>query len=482
MGLPCKAPCSQEQFPCSCVGDILCEAWPVVLFQTINHAYMYDACSNNIYRIGDNSASVGAKDAPRRLVQSTQSPVKVVPAYAAAEARDMLEHGLHFLILCITKDCNLECKYCTSRGAGDMPEDVAIRAVRLLFNSRSEAKRSAVIAFYGGEPLLRFDMIETVVGFVEDSGQNAHCRFSVTTNGSLIDKNIAKFLSAHDFTVSVSYDGPLHDQYRTRRDGRGTSAEVLRGIDFLIDAYKDRFGDRVMIQSTLTGDCDLGEFCAVVSESPSTRRGAGWRINFARAGQSAKLRSRALYGFDEAFRLYLEGVRTRAYARQVVPARYVGARALIEPPLARLYLRGEGVRCESENSVHAQCLPGHARLFVDVDGYLYPCEKLAARSMGYCLGNVEKGLVWRDSYELFLDFHGASEKECSLCWALPICRVCLAWLDGVGRDAMQPAKKRACHDCRLSQQRALTTFCQVLEHDEEAFRHLDSAARFRTDV
>jgi len=75
---------------------------------------------------------------------------------------------------------------------------------------------SPVIQFYGGEPLLAFDLIRRAVGRAEEIGRDSRKRFryALTTNGSLLDGNILSFLNQHRFTLALSFDGLAQEQGR----------------------------------------------------------------------------------------------------------------------------------------------------------------------------------------------------------------------------------------------------------------------------
>ena len=88
-----------------------------------------------------------------------------------------------------------------------------------------------VIGFYGGEPLLEFELLKRIVLFCEtlDDSVVATPRFNVTTNGTLLTDEVIHFLVGHRFNVTISLDGPkhVHDRYRVFRNEN--SAEERRG-------------------------------------------------------------------------------------------------------------------------------------------------------------------------------------------------------------------------------------------------------------
>ena len=139
------------------------------------------------------------------------------------------------LVLHLTHCCNMRCRYCYGgEPAGpDMTLDVARRGLRM---GQDLAKRfpSLFVAFFGGEPLLRFDLIQRVVEDAEAADEPAAqgLEFGLTTNGVLLDDEKAAWLAAYRFDVVVSIDGgpDAHNRQRVFPGGRPSYPAVLAGI------------------------------------------------------------------------------------------------------------------------------------------------------------------------------------------------------------------------------------------------------------
>lgn len=116
----------------------------------------------------------------------------------------------------VTEDCNFNCRYCyQSRKADYMPWETARSALDFFL---PYLERNGLIYFFGGEPLLAFDLIRNLVIYLESRGRSfpKSYRFALATNGSLIDDRVLDFLEAHRFLVEVSFDGFTQDQGRQR--------------------------------------------------------------------------------------------------------------------------------------------------------------------------------------------------------------------------------------------------------------------------
>lgn len=138
------------------------------------------------------------------------------------------------LFLMLTRRCNLDCSYCcVPAGHAKMNWKTASRVIDLFLEHPLPESQKRVIRFFGGEPLLAFDILQKVVEYVEGSG--IKCSFALVTNGTTIDHEKAAFLAKRKVHTAVSVDGPryMHDRGRTYKNGKGSFREVANGIHIL---------------------------------------------------------------------------------------------------------------------------------------------------------------------------------------------------------------------------------------------------------
>ena len=123
---------------------------------------------------------------------------------AAAVCRKMTEERfppITEMELMLTEECNHRCDYCFVEGknpANPMNRETAEKAVDFLFE-RSREKPELKILFFGGEPMLAFELIKEIVLYVEEkiAGAGKKISFDMTTNGTLFDEERASFLAEH---------------------------------------------------------------------------------------------------------------------------------------------------------------------------------------------------------------------------------------------------------------------------------------------
>jgi uncharacterized protein len=154
--------------------------------------------------------------------------------------------------LMLTEDCNQCCDYCFVEGknpSNPMNWETAKKAVDFLFE-RSRKKPDLKILFFGGEPMLEFELIKEIVLYVEEkraeSGQNIS--FDMTTNGTLFDEDRASFLSEHGVKYLISIDGDreTHDLHRPTTDGESSYLRIIRGLPFF-KRYQPWLGARMTV-------------------------------------------------------------------------------------------------------------------------------------------------------------------------------------------------------------------------------------------
>jgi uncharacterized protein len=135
------------------------------------------------------------------------------------------------LCLHVAHDCNLKCQYCFA-SQGDfqgerllMPLEVGKRALEFLIEN-SGNRRNLEVDFFGGEPLMNFDVVKELVyyGRELEKKYNKNFRFTITTNGVLLDDDNIDFINEHMDNVVLSLDGrkEVNDRMRKTLNDRGS--------------------------------------------------------------------------------------------------------------------------------------------------------------------------------------------------------------------------------------------------------------------
>lgn len=172
----------------------------------------------------------------------------------------------------MTNDCNLACPYCyVEKATTYMTFEIGKKAIDYCHNNllaiREKYKNvsnqivfgnnnnilCSTISFFGGEPLLNFNVLKQIVEYAETTYPN-DWYYNITTNGILLTKEICEFLNQYHFNICLSWDGIKEDQDRQRpyRYSNQSSYDILmEKISILLS--NGPYGD-LTIRSTVTKD------------------------------------------------------------------------------------------------------------------------------------------------------------------------------------------------------------------------------------
>ena len=419
---------------------------PHRIFTAEGEAYVYAAETGGLFRMDDGMrdalsalASAGAPAVPEGILSDLRR-AGILGTAGGGEPAVRTAHPplrLRTLVLMLTTSCNLACRYCyedrdggcvdgqgrpgagagreatdsvapastADRGGapGEMSPEALRESVRFLLD-HSGANRKVSIVLFGGEPLLRFPLLRDAVHEARAmaQGRGKEISFSVTTNGTLVSREIAGFLKENRVSVCVSIDGPreVHDVNRPYASGRGSYDDVERGIAHLMENR-----DGIPLAARVT----LGRGAVDVRKTFRHLRGLGFdEVGFAPAsaaeGGSIALTEgeldRVLDGFRELAEEYVDDVRERRMPAFSNLTQILG-----------LIHRGD--------PMPYPCGAGIGMLAADPSGAFYPCHRLCG--VGDSMGDPSRGIA-TDARARFLD--GARrrrESVCDACWAKNFC-------------------------------------------------------------
>ncbi len=304
------------------------------------------------------------------------------------------------LTLFVEHQCNLRCTYCYNGNKFNaaMPWDIAEKAIRSALSRFPGAVFD--LSFFGGEPLIRIDLIRRCVqlasSMLSGFAPRPRLRVLMNTNGTLIDDDVVRLLapaSLYQSTAFVSLDGPreVHDKHRVRVDGKGSYDDAVRGIRRLLEARVPVVVMAVVGTKTarLLGD-SLEEFLAL---------GVGnvaFHINY-RDDWDEKSIERLRTGLRDACDILMAAFRK-------------GAAPLVDPIHTKILSHMTGglpcaSRCTLDNEVA-----------VAPSGRLYPCAQMIGedRNDQLVIGHVDTWID-RDSVRRLQQAKNVVELTCADC-------------------------------------------------------------------
>ncbi len=163
-------------------------------------------------------------------------------------ANTAVKSPIKAMCLHIAHDCNLRCKYCFA-STGDfgtgrklMPLEIATAAIDFLLE-KSVGRENLELDFFGGEPLMNWDVVKETVAYArsKEKEYGKHFRFTITTNGMLLDDKKIDFINKEMSNVVLSIDGrkEVNDRMRVRVDGSGSYDRIVERYKKLVDKRGD---------------------------------------------------------------------------------------------------------------------------------------------------------------------------------------------------------------------------------------------------
>lgn len=337
-------------------------------------------------------------------------PDRDLPADTLQEAQTFPQTPVKALCLDVAHDCNLVCRYCfASCGSFGgkrqlMTRETARAAIDFLIGA-SGNRWFLDVDFFGGEPLLAFDVVQDAVSYARarSAQLGKQFRFTLTTNCTLLNDRILQWLNENEISLILSLDGrpEVHDSARVFRDGRPSHSVVLREAR---KAVESRRGKNYYIRGTYTRynldfyrdvkylyDCGFRR----ISMEPAVGDGTeDWSI------QLSDL---------QALRASYEEL-----ADFILRCRESG------DPLEFFHfdLGLEKGVCRERRITG--CGAGYEYLAVTPSGELYPCHQLVGQPQ-FQMGNVFEGILKPEISETFQRAKVPDKPSCRKCWARYLC-------------------------------------------------------------
>lgn len=159
---------------------------------------------------------------------------------------DYINNNELFLIILPTEQCNLRCIYCYEKFTkGSMTIDLQKSVISFL-EKKLENYKALYISWFGGEPLLAIDVIESmskeIIALCKE--KNVTYYAGITTNGTLLnEKNFKLLLNARVYDYQITLDGcqETHDNQRVDMSGEGTFSKIYNNL-LIMKSFKDNFG------------------------------------------------------------------------------------------------------------------------------------------------------------------------------------------------------------------------------------------------
>ncbi|MCL1843973.1 MAG: thioether cross-link-forming SCIFF peptide maturase [Defluviitaleaceae bacterium] len=365
-------------------------------------------------------APASVADEVRRLINEKLlfSPANPDEVFSHMESR---RPTIKALCLHIAHECNLRCAYCfagqgnyslTDRGL--MSFETGKKALDFLIN-HSGTRRNLEVDFFGGEPMLNFDVVKKLVAYgrSRELAAGKNFRFTLTTNGAfLTDENIC-YINENFDNVVLSLDGRRHvnDKMRTLHDGSGSYDEIMPKIQKLATAREAHFADgfAYYVRGTFTRhNLDFAE--DVIHLADMGFKNISVEPVVAPPEAEYSIRDADLPTLFAEYEKLAHALLSREFSREI-------SRKKEKPAVHFFHFEMDitGGPCIAKRVTG--CGAGSEYLAVTPSGKLYPCHQFVGDEK-FLLGDLDTGFCAENN---FADCHVFNKPECQKCWAKFYC-------------------------------------------------------------
>ncbi len=314
------------------------------------------------------------------------------------------------LCLHIAHSCNLCCSYCFA-GQGKykgkdalMSFETGKQALDFLV-ANSKGRRNLEVDFFGGEPLLNFDVVKKLVEYArsieKEAGKNF--RFTLTTNGVLIDDDVIDFAKCEMSNVVLSLDGrkEVHDHFRVDMAGNGSWEKIVPKFQKMVES---RDGKNYYMRGTFT------------HQNPDFLRDIEQMLDL---GFTELSMEPVVCAPDDPYALTKEDLPVVLEQYELLAEKMKERRKAGKPFTFYHYM----IDLKSGPCIYKRvsgCGSGTEYMAVTPSGDLYPCHQFVGNEE-FLLGNVWDGVKNTEKQAEFMACNVYTRPECASCWAKLYC-------------------------------------------------------------
>lgn len=313
------------------------------------------------------------------------------------------------MCLNMTHDCNLRCEYCfASQGTYNgekalLSFETGKKAFDFLVKN-SGKRRNLEVDFFGGEPLMNFDTIKKLVEYGRslEEGNNKHFRFTITTNGVLLDDEKVNYINENMDNVVLSIDGRKETNDRMRK-----TANAKGSYDVIVNNFKNFVNKR--------GSKDYFARGTYTS----------YNLDF-----SEDVKHMRELGFDK---ISVEPVVAKPEEKYALKEEHIDILKKEYEKLAKYFIESynnnkfqffhfnielDGGPCIYKRSIG--CGAGTEYVAVTPTGEFYPCHQFVGQEE-FIIGNVDEGITNDEIVNKFKNVSVNEKPVCKNCWAKYYC-------------------------------------------------------------
>lgn len=395
------------------------------ILKTSQQKYLYNSLLNSLTLVTTDLT-------PKQANSHKDLSFVIKYPYSYEELTNIINTQMSSITLALTEQCNLRCQYCAymskylkqKNKLTDMNEHIAFKAIDILM-AHSTNSKDIFIDFYGGEPLLKFNLIKKCINYCKEKYSFHLPNFQITTNGLLLNDEIINFLIKNNFYVNLSLDGPsyIHDKYRIDINGLPSFKKVYKNI---VNFYKQNpyfFSKHVIFNSVITPDSGSTEQFEFLE---NLRKSDVFLIE-------AKLTEYFLDLINNKENLILN------YSNEIKKHSIFK-----KSSLKNMQKYHVALNCPSfqQDIFHGGfCIPGTRKNFITYDGKIIVCEKVNENENTFQVGDVFSGIDINKVKKL-IDVTIEKTQKCKTCWAAKFCNICFKDIFNLTDSFCENSRKR----------------------------------------
>lgn len=436
-----------------------------IYFNTKSNTYFYDSASGKVtmcaVKKGDQVVFGNTKNETLRMRKKVKENL----------LDSVKQFGFSQLTLILTEECNLRCSYCIYSGNYShnrkhennfMSFDIAKKSCDDYLNSFYQSQnifplKVPVIGFYGGEPLLNYEVLKKTVEYLNHTYYKIN--YTISTNGILLNDEIMKFLTDNNFSIAVSINGDENenDRLRIAKDNKGTYNKVFDNIVKISKMSKTP----ILLLSTIDSGTNVYELKKYFEKFEENSNVVIARISQV-LGDYTDWYDRYSSAQKSSFINQIEIIRSEFHSKLLNNIKMTNFENLffgIEyKRIINLIKNRTNDEIEKSMSIKLGiCIPS-TKIAVDYSGNYYICEKVNnTRSIGNC----QDGLNYKNIEKIMDDFN-RSTIQCSRCPINDLCDFCFASNLNAKGIFETPCSKT----CDSKREKVLKTFKEVYELQE----------------
>jgi len=366
-----------------------------------------------------------------------ETDIKKTYAKISSETiRDTFTTVTH-IVFEVTESCNLQCHYCaygdyylnrgerTTRSMNfELAKTLLLQFVPIWKSDViKNPKKQVSIGFYGGEPLMNYELIAQIIELCDSFGfKKDFFRFSMTTNGLLI-KKYQDFLIDKNIYISVSLDGNKENNaYRIKKNGENSFDEIIENVNSIKEKNREYFENNIEFMGVIHDKNSMEQVLAFCKETfnkkPSLSPLSTENVDPQKQEQFDKIYKNLIDDVSKDFLLSLTESELGKY----------DFLSFLRKNCLHIFSHYKSIYNARKTVLTlptGTCIPFSRKIFLSTEGKILPCERV---SISHCLDSII------EDKEITLDYNAISEyfnntvfkykDECLNCFNINSCNLC----------------------------------------------------------